>query len=484
MDLYFSQLFDVDPKALEAYGAFDISVVSDLPVFIDPFLLFNSPKAEYQALHEGIVRYLLFLKDKASDDLDEGLVNNLFRFKEVKQNWLGFTLFGNEGRGLGPDFASKLNSAFTRALRSFGDEEITQGTHMEKLSLIGAGVGRDSISDFTTNLIKEYLLDFTQQFAREYIDPKHCNEFSLTRVRFNYDTESWETRKYFLPSRSQDFVLLTPTDILTRDDTWISHGDMVDQFARLPAALPDVQLRAQVNNYFRSRLGPKPTKAERTAAATSTIVAFPELIDWYIKLKEDEGDNATSVSAQRVQETERVFIQQVKRALVDIESKTNFYDKPWTSYNEALERVLLFKHYVERQDGHRVINRAGQPFSKETEVQLFFGLIWCKTDFDVSREPNAGRGPVDFKVSYGSGDKSLIEFKLASNTSLKRNLQKQVDIYKMANRTRNAVTAIVCYTAKDQQKVARILWELKLQDDKGIVLIDARSDNKPSASKA
>ena len=32
MDLYFSQYFDVDPAVLETYGAFDISVYTDLPL--------------------------------------------------------------------------------------------------------------------------------------------------------------------------------------------------------------------------------------------------------------------------------------------------------------------------------------------------------------------------------------------------------------------------------------------------------------------
>ena len=52
IDIYFSQYFDVDPDVLEDYGAFDISVVSDLPLFVDPFLLFNSDDADYQQLHE------------------------------------------------------------------------------------------------------------------------------------------------------------------------------------------------------------------------------------------------------------------------------------------------------------------------------------------------------------------------------------------------------------------------------------------------
>jgi hypothetical protein len=46
VDLYFSQYFEVDPAALDEYGAFDISVASDLPLFVDPFLLFASEKPE------------------------------------------------------------------------------------------------------------------------------------------------------------------------------------------------------------------------------------------------------------------------------------------------------------------------------------------------------------------------------------------------------------------------------------------------------
>jgi hypothetical protein len=41
MDIYFSDYFKVAPETIEAYGAFNISLVADLPLFIDPFLLFN-----------------------------------------------------------------------------------------------------------------------------------------------------------------------------------------------------------------------------------------------------------------------------------------------------------------------------------------------------------------------------------------------------------------------------------------------------------
>jgi hypothetical protein len=70
-ELWFSDRFNVDPVVLEDYGAYDISVVTDTPLFIDPFLLFTSEDDKYQALHEGMLEYLRFLKRKGSAPLTE-----------------------------------------------------------------------------------------------------------------------------------------------------------------------------------------------------------------------------------------------------------------------------------------------------------------------------------------------------------------------------------------------------------------------------
>ncbi len=213
------------------------------------------------------------------------------------------------------------------------------------------GVGRDNISDFTTNLIKEYLLEFTERFARTHLAAKHCRIFRVSKVRFNYLTQTWESGEYYLPTRDNDYVLLT-----------------------------NEELRAQIDNYFGSRLSRRPTEKERRAAEQATIAQFPQLIDYYIAIKEGDGDRAQSVSSARVSDAKSVLVDQLRRLLADLEAKTDFYKKDWTSYDESLERALLFKHYVENQDGYRLINRKGQPFSTEEEVHLYFGVMWCKTD--------------------------------------------------------------------------------------------------------
>lgn len=484
ISLYFSEYFDTKPEALETYGAFDISVVSDLPLFIDPFLLFNSTNPTYQELHEDILRYLRFLRDQAAPDLDDALIDAWYRFKEVKQNWLGYTLFGNDGSGLGGDFARALHGALGDILSTFGDETVTRGSHLEKLCLIRPGVGKDNISDFTTNLIKGYLCEYTQAFARDHLNTTDCASFPVPHATFNYETQSWMTQRYDLPRLGNDFVLLTPIDILTRDETWINYHDMLRKFPLLPAAVADAELRANINRYFARRLGENPDANRRRKAAAETIKRFPELIDLYIQLQENDGDRAEAVSADLVEDAYRALVQQIRIALLEVAQSTQLYDKPWRSYEECLERARYFKSYIENNDGYRLFNRGGQGFSTERELHLAFGLVWCGTEFDINREVNNGRGPVDFKASFGAGDKSLIEFKLASNTQLKRNLQKQVAIYEAANATRRSVKVIVYYNARQEDRVNEILRELGLSNEEAIILIDARSDNKPSASKA
>jgi hypothetical protein len=486
IELYFSQHFGVSPKVLEDYGAFDISLASDLPLFVDPFLLFNSKKQEYRDLHDGMIRYLVFLRDRATPDLDPGLIKSWYMFQEVKQNWLGFTVLGNSGSGLGKDFARALHSSLGSILKGFGSESITKGAHLEKLALIKEGVGRDNISDFTTNLIKGYLLEYTQAFAQAHLSADRRGTFSVARAVFNYETETWESRQYDLPALRGDYVLLTPADMLTKDDTWISRSDLVREFSSIPDAIDDDQLRAQVNNYLFKKLSDNPTKKEYSDLAAAAILQFPEVIDYYIRQKEDTGEQAVGLSARRRQKVLEILVQMVQRVVEDIRVNTSLYLTPVTSYDEALTRANGFKKYVENQDGYRLLNKPGQerPLATEKEVQLFFGLIFFGSEFDVNREVNNGRGPVDFKVSKGAVDKSLIEIKLASNSQLKRNLQNQIEVYEKANGTRSSVKMIVCYTEADVAKVDAVLKELDLRGEKSIVVIDARADNKPSGSRA
>lgn len=485
MDLYFSDIFNVSPKVLDRYGAFNISLVTDLPLFIDPFLLFNSKKKEYRQLHDNIIGYLRFLKNKSvARAVNSALLKAWYHFSEIKENWLGFCVSGNTGRGLGNDFARALNENLRLLFRDFGSEKVTKGSHLEKLCLIKEGVGRDTISDFTTNLIKEYLLNYTQTFAKKYIDKKYRREIAIVRINFNYDTETWQSGIFDLPVFNDNYVLLTPKDILTKDDTWINKPDFFREFDSIPDAIENDQLRAQINNYFLSVLPKKPTAKDEHRAAAATALKFPELIDYYIKYKEDHGDEAAKKSSLDVIDSRIVYINQFGALVNLLSQKSAFYSVAGKTSEEALKRIEFLKDVVENKGGHRIFYHRGEPITKEEDLHILYRLTWFATPSDVSREVNDGRGPVDFKISRGHSDKTLVEFKLASNPQLSRNLQKQLEIYKKASDAEKGYKVIFYFTRQELNRVNRILKELKMMGDPYIILIDARKDNKPSASKA
>lgn len=122
--------------------------------------------------------------------------------------------------------------------------------------------------------------------------------------------------------------------------------------------------------------------------------------------------------------------------------------------------------------------------SVHRELHVMFRLTWIDNfaDLDLNAEVNDGRGPVDFKVSKGKKNSNLVEFKLAKNTALEKNLQHQVAIYEKASDAKTSIKVIMYFNDSELQRVKDIVKRLKLTDCRDIVLIDASP--KPSASKA
>src|SRR5690606_5294453 len=120
------------------------------------------------------------------------------------------------GSGLGKKFAAALNENLGSIFQNFGNEQITKGSHLEKLCLIKDGVGKDSISDFTTNLVKGFLCEYTQEFAKKYIHQSKLKEVNVSHSEFSYKTRTWLYNRYTLPYIDGDYVILTPKDILTK----------------------------------------------------------------------------------------------------------------------------------------------------------------------------------------------------------------------------------------------------------------------------
>jgi hypothetical protein len=421
--LLFSDYFDIKRDVLDSYGALNISIDADLPLFIDPFLLFSSKKPKYVDLHDRIVNHLVTLKNIAikNQNVDVGL----FRFPEVKQNWLGFSKWGNSGRGLGPQFANSLIKTFKGFYSNFGDETVSSSSHIEKLTLVGAGIGRDFISDFTANIMLEFFLEYSQEFALKYLREEQRKKFSV-RCIFNSELKIWIPRSFVLPYfylEDGDYILLTPLDILTKDEAFICHRDLISQFRMITNALENKSLRNAINHYFQTWLPEKPKKKDIDKAISETIQEYPEILDYYIRHQENRKDQAVEISAKKREEITTELISKLPELLKRLEDGSKFFDIMPTSYESALERVYFLKDVIENNDGYTIFYNNGIANAPENTIQRIFRLTWFASSHDINSEVNNGRGPADYKISYGARDSAIVEFKLASSSSLKRNLR-------------------------------------------------------------
>src|SRR5205823_11912640 len=123
----------------------------DVPVGIDPFLLFKSRDPNLRSLHEVVIEAFRvgveLVKDGRITD-----ARKLLRFPEVREIGLGYTRKGKGGSGLGA-FLSDLILDTLRESPAMLERGVR---HVEELQLVSAGIGPDRTSDITARLIKSF----------------------------------------------------------------------------------------------------------------------------------------------------------------------------------------------------------------------------------------------------------------------------------------------------------------------------------------
>jgi len=181
---------------------------------------------------------------------------------------------------------------------------------------------------------------------------------------------------------------------------------------------------------------------QRTAFSCKATSADAGSAAFAVGEREQHGNNAVKNSLAKVERTKGLFVEQVS-ALIKLLHSNSFYEIGGDSYEAAFKRVQFLKQTVEQNDGYKFFWLKNEPIEREKDLQLIYRLTWFGTRFSVDSEVNNGRGPVDYKISDGAKDSSLVEFKLASNTKLRDNLENQVEVYKKANLTQKSVKVII-----------------------------------------
>ena len=191
----------------------------DIPLYVDPFLLWKSPSLQDQSLHTAITNsfnHLNFLLKKGRED--EAL-NTLINLSECSEVGLGVSK-NRKGVKIGNKQAHNILRLFSEIpeYSQFGF------THFESIQLYVSGIAKDRISDIACNYIKSFLIDYTIEQCEILGIP---TEGVIIELLYNYQKNSFDqNRKLYLPVNptNREPIIFTPKRWL-RFNHWINFDD-------------------------------------------------------------------------------------------------------------------------------------------------------------------------------------------------------------------------------------------------------------------
>ncbi|MCH7950958.1 MAG: hypothetical protein IH875_10870 [Candidatus Dadabacteria bacterium] len=252
----------------------------DRHLCIDPFLLYKSRDFELRNLHDSLItvfnRAFDSFKNGNSEELDR-----LINFPEVSEIGLGYSQGSVRGSGMG----TYLNKIVTETLVN-SPELVERGIkHIEELQLVSLGIGADRISDMAANILKKYLITYTQRQSLIWSIPV-TSGVPVNHI-FDIDKLEWVDEYIDLPTNPNNgspliFVLRRIVRLLP----WINYDD----FERTDFKM---FLSSSKQQTLRNRLsGSKKERSSKKEDVTKITRKEIHLLDSYVKRKESNAADA------------------------------------------------------------------------------------------------------------------------------------------------------------------------------------------------
>jgi hypothetical protein len=140
----------------------------DIPLYIDPFLLWRSPSQQDNALHTNLTKAFNYLGYLFESGNEQQAIDMLVAASECDEVGLGLSAT-RKGKRIGEAKAREILALFKHipyyAKNGF--------RHLEEIQLLVDGISKDRISDITCSFLKSFLIDFTIQQCDKFGIPRH-----------------------------------------------------------------------------------------------------------------------------------------------------------------------------------------------------------------------------------------------------------------------------------------------------------------------
>lgn len=204
----------------------------------------------------------------------------------------------------------------------------------------------------------------------------------------------------------------------------------------------------------------------------------------------EEWDYYNSEYDREVEINKKLFKDKINRELPKTLFESGKTKIPVTEeeFFEIVNEIISnFKNMIENKGYELLWDESGKQ-RKEELCQVLFELClknYCKSrGIDLTREPETGRGPVDFRFSSTIDYIAHVELKKDSNPKLTHGLSKQLPTYMSSEDVRLGFFIIFDFGNKDISKLKEKLEKqrIELEKDKNLKLRIIYIDVKPKLS--
>lgn len=473
MIISFVDEYKINSLKFEETGAFDPILGVDTRLFIDPSLIrdtkipeFKNAYSKIQNFFEKVIRLLKQAQETSKSDLFWKNALSMFKTNEIKGFSIGYSS-SNQGSGIGEKKKQQILENI-KAIIEAGNEDPAI------FELVGAfedGVGPDLISDMTTNILIDELIAYTQRVCAEF-------EIELKELRFSkyYKQASLPENPY-----TKEPIILIPKEFLRdlpvanefADLNWIkSHNEELRVF-----------FNDLLGNAYKSV-----TTQEKKQHVKNVFIQYPDLLKDLLEAYSNSRPSYYDFNEDKTGEV--IWYRTAQDVLAKQPLELTLQKNPTLDdvYTVVKKICIHFKELIENNGLSKLLYDDKDKRKHESAAQLlFFGIAsaYCyANNLDLSPEADAGRGPVDFKISAGASTKVLVEVKLTSNNQLAHGYEKQLPIYQKAEKSQKGI-----YLVLYNEGITKGRWESfnSLVKDTGLKNLDVIIVNaipKASASIA
>lgn len=450
---------------IDLEGVFDPVLDIDANYFINIKRLNDTEVDEFKESYKSINNFfkqigLLLANSKCSGDKMYREAIRKFPRGEVNGIGLGYSK-GKHGSGIGGKIVEKI----IKDAKEIIDTGINEPEIFHLVGLFEEKVGPDRLSDMFANIIEIDIENYTRHINSKL----GINKENYPQLEFDGD--------YLINPYKASRILLLPKDIL-------HELPIADEWEDIDRVCMEMELiRAEINGIIGDEWS-KLSKSTKKEFIRKNIMNNPKhlnkLLSSYKSYKVEKYDF----------ENDKLGEYKVPKYVTSIakENPLIIQGKEENPLKVALIICNKFKDLVENNKLYELLYTDDGKARKEKISQLaFYGIseAYCQANnLDISPEANAGRGPVDFKLSRGYDEKIVIEMKLTTNPQLIHGFKEQIIEYSKAEKTNQCIYLVIDNGGpKKRLDTLKKVYDESKDKPKTPILIIIDANPKESASK-